>query len=162
MGNNFSKSSLREDIKTRKPFVKRDVFVYVSILLLVACLFIFFILFNNASSQGFKVEIREKTILSHVYGKDFSITNEFKDSVVIERDGDNYTVKILTENGYNLLFVNESEKSVKMKDGDCPSKNCVHMQAITNAGAIYCAPRELKVTPLQDSEFVPPTIGVQG
>ncbi len=162
VGNIFSNNPPSADIKTRKIFVKRDVLVYALLAILIASLFVFLVIFQNKNTLGFKAEIDGKLVVSHAYGQGFNVDKEFKDNVIIEKDGNNYTVKILTDNGCNTLYVNEEENNVKMQDSDCPSQNCVHMHAISNAGAIYCAPRALKITPLVDSEFIPPTIGGNG
>ncbi len=159
VGSIFDNSQFLSDIKNRKIFVKRDIFVYAFLLILLLSSFLTMIFSNQANSLGFKVEINGKTILTHAYGQDFSVIDEYNDLIVIDGGGDNFTVKILCDEGFNLLLVDEMNKTVKMQESDCPSKNCVHMQAISNTGAIYCAPRELKVTPLTDNEFVPPTTG---
>ncbi len=162
VGSISSKTPLSAEIKKRKIFVKRDIFVYVSIAVLVLGLFISLLVFNNKDADGFKVELNGQTVLTHVYGKEFKVEKDFLSKVTVSNDGEHFTVKITSADGYNILFVNESDKSVKMQESDCPSQNCVHMQEIKNAGAIFCAPRQLKITPLFDNEFVPPSVGGAG
>ncbi len=159
MGKNLTKQQFSTEIHKRKAFVKRDIFVYIFLVVLIASLFLFLIVFNKDSSLGFKVSIDNKTILTHVYGEDFNIDENYLDDIKIERTDDGYLIKISSKDGYNILLVNEQNKSVKMQDSDCPSKNCVYMNAITNAGAIYCAPRAIKISPLADTEFIPPITG---
>ncbi len=159
MGENLDKKPKKANIITRKYFEKSDIFVYVFLFILLLFLFLFFILGRTDNSQGFKAELDGEIVLSHVYGEEFKINEQFKDKIEIQSDKENYTVKFLFGEGYNILFVDEKDKSVKMRDSDCPSKNCVHMQKIKDAGAIYCAPRELKITPLYDNEFISPTTG---
>ncbi len=163
VGNSFDKARLFEQIRTRKIFVKSDVLVYALLLVTVVALFLFLIVFQPSSSNGFKVEIDGQTVLTHEYGKSFEIKEQFGDLITVTGEGENYTVKIFSDGGYNIIFVDEAKKSVKMQESDCPSNNCVYMQAISSAGAIYCAPREIKITPLSDNELnLNPTLFVGG
>ncbi len=158
MGKSFDKRSISASIKSRKIFEKKDIFIYLLLAVIILALFIPLML-PQKPAKGFSVSIDGKTLLTHYYSGDFDITSEYAQRVEITKDGDGYLIKITFDDGFNQLIVDEKACSVKMKDSDCPSKNCVHTAAITSSGAIYCAPRKLKIAPLSDSEFIPPTSG---
>ncbi len=159
MGKNFNVSPISAQIQKRKIFLKRDIFVYLCLLILILSLFLALTVFNKKSANGFEITVDGKTLLIHSYGDKFDVADEFKENVSIIKDGDCYIIRIESSDGFNLVLSNEKEQSVKMQDSDCPSRNCVHMQKITNAGAIYCAPRAIKILPLGDEAFQAPTTG---
>ncbi len=161
MGKSLDKTPFLAEIQKRKIFEKRDIFIYLALLVLLLSLFLAFVVFRKEDSQGFSVTVDGKTILTHIYGQDFSVDESYKELIEIEDNDQSVFIKINFENGFNLLLVNEKEKTVKMNDSDCPSKNCTYMQAISSSGTIYCAPRKLKISPLVDSEFITITTGGQ-
>lgn len=163
MGKVFDNAPIRAGIN-RKIFVKRDVFVYLCLAIIIITLFSLLFIFREDDSQGFKVTINETTVLTHSYGKDFKVESGFEDVIEITKsnDGENFTIKFNFEHGFNTLIVNELEKTVKMQDSDCPSKNCTYMPEISSSGAIYCAPRKLKISPISGDEFTTPSTGVGG
>ena len=144
-------------IANNKVFEKKDVFIYVLLFVFVLTLFLSMFLSNNSNSNGFAVYVNGQKILSHVYTK-----NDLQSSsnVIVTKNGNDYLIEILTENGgSNLIYSNETEKSVKVIESNCPSQNCVHMNAITHSGVIYCAPRDILITPLNDNGDLPPVTG---
>ncbi len=157
----FDKTPLSARVNSRKYFVKRDIFVYAFLLFLLIALFLLMLLPGKKTSQGFKLTKDNDLVFSHVYGQEFKVEAEYLENITIEKDGENYIVKISFNESYNVLYVNESQNSVKMQESNCPTKNCVHMREIKSAGAIYCAPRKLKVSPLFE-EFSTPNVGGNG
>ncbi len=161
VGKSFDNQPNSVAVKNRKIFQKRDVFVYSALILLIVALFLSLTVFNKKNSNGFKVSVSGNTVVTHIYGQGFNVSQDFSSNVTITSIDDGYSIRIDFEDGFNLILVNESDNSVKMEDSDCPSKNCVYMQTVTDAGAIYCAPRELKIVPLTD-EYTTPTTGGAG
>ncbi len=150
-----------KDLKSRKAFEKKDLILYCLLFVFILSLFLSFIILPRTSSSGFSIFINDKTVLTHEYGKDFNVNQTYKNRITIENTDEGYYIKITFAEGYNLIYVNEKDKYVKMQESDCPSKNCTYMQPIKDAGAIYCAPRDLKILPLND-KFIPPTTGGNG
>ena len=153
--------SYTNKLSKNKVFEFKDVFIYVFLAIFIITLFLSLIVFNKTKASGFTVSIGDKVILSHVYGqKDFEKHPDWEKNIIITKNGSDYTIEILTENGgSNLIYCNEKDKTVKVIESNCPSGNCKHMGAISSSGAIYCAPRDLKILPLKDDGNLPPTTG---
>lgn len=154
------------DFKKSKFFYLRDVFVYLFLAVFVFILFLCFVIIpssNNDKSNGFIVEYDGKTIITHYYGtEDFDIDVSFINLVDTTKTETGFHLTIYTStnrDGYNLLAVNESEKSIKMLDSDCRSKQCTYLHEIGSNGIIYCAPRLLKISPINGSGNIPPITG---
>ena len=147
-----------------KLFAKKDILVYVFLILFVLILFCTFVipsmLSKAQSSNGFKVTIDDKTVLTHNYGtNEWNIVETWKNRIEIIEDEGNYLIKISFNNSFNLIFCNEKEHYVKMKDSTCShSADCKYLPAIYNSGIIFCAPHNLKVSNLS-SNGQPPITG---
>ena len=88
---------------------------------------------------------------------------DFSDFVLLTETDDGYTLTIYTSNdktGFNVIFINTKESSVKIIESTCSvSKDCVYSPAISNSGAIYCAPHGIKIIPNGTSGNIPPIVG---
>lgn len=157
-----------ERVKKSKPFYLKDIAVYSAVAIIVLILFMAFVIIPriNASTNGtagFSVEVDGKTVVTHDYtSHDFVIDKDFLDLVEIEDCTEGYLVTIYLsqeKDGFNQLLVNKTEKTVKMLDSDCRSKQCTYLHEVSDNGIIYCAPRKLKITPTSGSGFIPPVTG---
>ncbi|MBQ8426709.1 MAG: hypothetical protein IJX16_02990 [Clostridia bacterium] len=155
-----------ERFKNSKPFGLWDIAIYLTVALLVFVLFLVFIIiphFSEKDGYGFIVECDGNTVITYHYGSEnFNVNEDFISRVEITKTEGGYEVTLYTsldKSGFNTLLVNERDKTVKMLNSDCRSKQCTYLHAIGGSGIIYCAPRLLKITPLGGSGFVPPTTG---
>lgn len=160
--------TLMQRVSGGKIFHKKDLWVYFSLVIIVACLFIFLIFpsLSKGDVNGFLITQNGKTVLVFKPNSSqlFSIETEFADQVDIkEEENGIYTVKIFSspqKTGYNVLVFNTKKVSVKVTESTCSnSKDCVYCPELTKSGSIYCAPHHLKITPVSGSGFIPPTTG---
>ena len=157
------KSVSIKNISKNKVFEIKDLFIYGFLLLFILILFLCTFFSCKTSNNGFTVTINGTNIITHEYGKNFEVSKEWTNKVTISQTQDGYLIKILSQDGgFNTLLCNDKNNSVKMLDSDCPSGNCKYMGELTNAGAIYCAPRDLKIVPLINNGDLPPVIGGAG
>ncbi len=156
------------DLKHSKLFHFGDIFVYISTALIISILFLVFFILPNCNSSGktangFKVENDGKTIITHIYGTDeFTIDQNFSNLTKIQATDYGHLVTIYTnldKTEFNVLKVNDKDKTVKMERSNCRSKQCTYLHEIDDNGIIYCAPRSLKITPINGSGFIPPIAG---
>ena len=143
------KKNLDNNLKDRKIFLKKDIFVYIALLVLIALLFLVFIILPKAiTSNGFAVYVEDDCVIKYTYdNQKIEIASDWQDKVVVS---DNKITIYFSESEYNEITINFSEKSVKMTDSTCSkTRDCVYEPKITNSGIIYCAPHKLKITPLK-------------
>ena len=151
------KSSKIGKIAENKVFEKKDVLIYALLLVVILALFLSTFLFKNSNANGFVVYVKGEKIISHVYGQN---DLQSQSNVIVTKNGNDFLIEILTENGgSNVIYSNEQEKCVKILESNCPSQNCVHMNEISSSGVIYCAPRDIMITPLSDQGDLPPVTG---
>lgn len=150
MGGNLDKQVFYK-IKNSKPFEKSDVFLYASSLVILAVLFIVFVVFpTNKLSNGFNISLDGKTaIVINVKSRTYSIANEFADDISVIESEDGISFEIFTDDngGYNVVYVNYDSMQAKVSDSNCSiRKDCVHTSPIKDSGVIVCAPHKLKVS----------------
>lgn len=155
-----------ERLKNSKPFCFWDTAVYISIGLLVFVLFLAFVILprtNKTVNIGFMIEIGGKTAVTYEYGSDtFNVEQDYLSIIETAKSDNGYTLTVYTSSnklGFNKIFIDETNKTVKMVESDCKSKQCTYLHEINGSGIIYCAPRQLKITPLGGSGFLPPIAG---
>lgn len=146
-------------------FLKKDIIIYILLVLFVFALFCTFVIPQSCSSKknsdGFKVTVNNSTIISHNYGTtEFNVSQSWKNRIHITKEEDNFLIKIVFEDSYNLIFCDEQNRSVKMRDSTCSlSADCKYLPAVYNNGTIYCAPHNLKISTLLESGKTPPITG---
>jgi len=154
------KSISANEISKNKVFEIKDLFVYGLLCFFIFILFCATIFSCKKSNDGFIVSVNGTRIITHSYGKDFDIDKEWKNKIIINETENGYLIKVqASDGGHNTIFCNEKDKFVKMLDSDCPSGNCKYMSEIKNSGAIYCAPRDLKIVPLEFDGNLSPVTG---
>ena len=149
------------DIKERKIFEKRDVFIYAITAIFIFVLFFSFIILPKTNpSNGFRISIDNKNAITYVFSTNkVTVESEFNNNVTVKNQQDSIVLTIVFDNATNVLLINTLDKTIKMIESNCPSHNCVHMQAVKDYGFIYCAPRKIMVTLIKDQSFIPPTTG---
>lgn len=150
------------EIKSRKPFEKTDIFIYIIMTALIVSLFCAFIFFSAPNNvEGFKISYKSEVVFTLKYStREYSIKKGFENNLKVDLDENAVTFYSRENNsGYNVISFNANEKSVWISKANCSvSADCVHSPKVTNSGSVICAPRELKVLPLSGG-FVPPTTG---
>lgn len=143
-----------------KLFRFRDLFVYIALIVIISALFLFGSSKNN-DSIGFTVSYADKVILTYRYGDSSPvILSEYEDFIVFDKENNTITVfNINDKSHYNVISFNDKDFSVKISESNCSStKECVNSPKIHNSGMIFCAPHDLRITPLSSAP-TPPTVG---
>ena len=150
-------------LKSAKPFMFNDIFVYAITFITVLILFLIFVIFPTTSSgRGFAVYKDGQTVLTFTYGdRKLNVKNGF---TVSSKQADNgvyitvYTSK--DKSGYNVIFADTENNRVKVVESTCStSKDCTHTPAVSDKGAIFCAPHGLKIIPLGGDGRTDPITG---
>ena len=163
---NVQSASEVDNNKTQyRLFYKRDILIYILLVLFVFALFCTYVIPQSCSSKknsdGFKVTVNDSTIISHNYGTtEFNVKQSWENRIQITKENNNFLIKIIFEDSYNLIFCDEQNRSVKMRDSTCSlSADCKYLPAVYNNGTIYCAPHNLKISTLSESGKTPPITG---
>ena len=139
-----------------KPFLLGDIFVYLTVALLVLALFTsFFFLSKDRESKGFIVSLSGKTVFTYDLDNDkFKVENEFSKNLSIEQSKGGYIVTVLiNEEDYNKIFIDKEHSEISVVESTCKKEYCVHSPAIGKKGAIYCDPHGLKIMPIGADGF---------
>ena len=158
------KSSFFEKIKRSKPFEKSDIFIYSALAIAIAILFVLFVIVPAIKpTNGFAVYKDGQTVLTYSLDeKKLEVLPEFISLVDVKENENGITITIYDNAdklGYNVIFIDKKSNTAKVTKSNCSSsKECVHSPAISNTGAIYCAPRGIKISPIS-GDFLPPIVG---
>jgi hypothetical protein len=153
-----------ERLKLKKPFSVSDIIVYAILTLFIFSLFLVFVILpKNVTSDGFKVTINDNQAFIYEYetGK-LTIDGNFHDCVFYDETSCTITVyHTVDKTSFNVIAFDRQNKKVWMKESTCShTKDCVYSPAIeSDAGMIYCAPHQLKISPISSSGVIPPVIG---
>ena len=143
-----------EQVKKDRGFKLFDIVIYGAVLVLVAVLFIaVFTTRNTNPLTGVKVTYRAQVVFEYEFGGGIKTLSE---QIEIDEDGEGITLTVRTDNDYNVIYVNKSKKTVKMKDANCKGKQCLYFAEIkNNSGCIICEPHGIRVEPLiSDFDFI--------
>ena len=136
------------ELKNSKPFYAFDIALYLAVAAFIALTFIFALVNNNGDvSQGFYV----------LYDNAIVAEYRYSDGNFIVKDGEHFTVNgenvrfypdknVLTD--YNDIFIDRTNKTVRITDATCAGKDCTTQRITENGGFIYCAPHALKIVPM--------------
>ncbi len=149
-----------EDVKNSKYFTAWDIVPYVVVLAVAVVLLLVFLLPGKEQMTGFYVECAGARVMDYDFSTDEFATDEgFDEEIEIIPENGGYTVRIGTEEGYNVFFVDKEKRTVKMVDADCSfSQDCTYMPAMEKSGdSIICAPHKLKIVAFGDEVSSPVT-----
>ena len=147
--------------KDEKAFYKRDIIVYIALILLIASLFLIFVLPANKNSDGFIVSRNGITLVSCYFTDESSIiiNQDYKDLIEQDKTSDGYSVKIYTDStksAFNTIYFNIVERSAKVTESNCSERrDCYYAPKIKNNGSIYCSPHDLLIKPITDTASGP-------
>ena len=153
--------------KKAKPFRFGDVFVYIGVAVLIAFLFVYFVISPRSSDNlGFGVFVDGKQVAVYNYGSfNPQITdNSFSDKIVYDKSANTLTVYYGQDNShFNVIKIDDTKKTAMVKDANCSvSKDCVYTPSLKGDSAIVCVPHKLKIVGLKDkAPSLPTTGGVQ-
>ena len=158
------KKSIYTKAKNLKPFEIFDILIYGITAILVAVLFLFFVVLpKNGHIDGFKITLHGQELLRYETATDkFTVLNQVDGYTVDISKSENCQIITITDTdgGYNKILLDTENKSAKVIESNCSSsKDCVYSPAITKSGAIVCAPHGLKITPISSSGFTEPITG---
>lgn len=135
-----------KDIKKSKPFKKGDIIVYVLIVILIVVLFIVFMnIKSNSEMQSISIYIDDANLFE--YNCD---TQEYKindERISLEVSDNVLSVRVnLEKDEYNLIQIDIENKSAKMIESSCKTRDCVNSASIkSGSDVIICLPHHLKI-----------------
>lgn len=138
--------SIFQSIKESKPFFKKDLIVYLLVILLTVS---FIVIVNITSTPNDKVECLYNG--QKVFDYDFAVNNlklYSVDGVTVTQntDGDAlYLTLTYSDGGFNKVKLDKKQKSASVSESNCSqSKDCVHSPAIVKSGqSVICVPHGL-------------------
>ena len=152
-----------EQVKADRGFRIWDLIIYGIIAVIIAVLFIVaFTAFNTDPLTGIKISVGSRTSLRYEVIFEYKFDGEpnvLSDTVSIEEDGKGITVTVKADNGdLNVIYIDKSEKSVKMINANCKGKDCMLLPINNNSGSITCNSHGLKIEPVIDKNYDSPDI----
>jgi len=133
-------------VKADKGFKIWDLVVYGAVLIIIAAIFLAVFLTKDESPlKGVRIYVQDTAVFEY----DFQ-SGEYKnaESVAVEKEENGLKITVSAGGGYNVVFIDLKEKSVKVTEADCGKRDCVYTAAITdNGGMIYCSPHKLRILP---------------
>lgn len=156
------KDNCIKKIKQSSLFLRGDLWIYFFVLIIVIGLLFAPLLSNDtANFSGFLVRVNNQDAITFSNGE-LTVLKEFVPLTETTEQEDGVSVKLYTHDkkGYNVIFFNTKNKTVKITESTCSaSKDCVHFPAIKDKGTIYCAPHQVKITLIKGDGFTPPVAG---
>lgn len=148
------KEKIFDRIRKSKPFEIKDIFIYGMALLIVIGLFLSLLGFNKTNDiSGYKITVKNEIAVTLSFTDGVMVDPAFNELVLVKQGGNVFTITVYTKDksGFNEIIFNLAEKSVFVSKSNCSeSKDCTHFPKLTNSGSIYCAPHQLKISPLND------------
>lgn len=149
-----------EQVKKDKGFKIFDLIIYGVILLTVAAVFIaVFTTRNSNPLSGVRIYVASAQVFEYEFGGQPLKIEGGGVTVEVVEEGAGMTVTVRTDGGYNVLYIDKSARTAKMRKADCHSQQCVYFPEMKdNSGFIYCDPHGLRVEPLikdYDSPDIP-------
>ena len=136
-----------EQVKAGKVFRIWDLIAYGAILALVAVLFI--ILFTTGDHSpltGVRIYVKGEVAFEYEFE---NAPKTLSESVEVNEDSKGITVTVRAGNDYNVVYIDKSAKTAKMKDANCNGKDCLYFPKMNNNSKfIYCSPHGVKIEPL--------------
>ena len=137
-----------EQVKKDKGFKIFDLIIYGVILLTVAVLFIVVFTTRNTSPlTGIKIYVRAEVVFEYEFGG--TLPEELDGRVEVKEDDKGITVTVrANEKQLNVIYIDKTKKTAKMKEANCRGGQCKFFPAIDdNNKYIYCDPHGVKVEP---------------
>lgn len=156
------KEKIFDRIRKSKPFEIKDIFIYSVALILVAGLFLSLLGFNKTDDiSGYKITVKSEVAVTISFIDGVMVDPAFNELVLVKQDGNVFTITVYTKDksGFNEIIYNLAEKYIYVSESNCSeSKDCTHFPKLIISGSIYCAPHQLKISPLNNG-FKNPVAG---
>lgn len=137
--------------KNGKFFRFADIFVYLLVLIFLISSFVFvYGCKNEQPVDGFIVERNGRQVLVYTYGVGANVNRGYEVNATV--NGNKITIEF--DGHYNVLTINEEEKSVAVTDANCSTHDCVTAGKMTDKGVIVCLPHGIKILPLNSDELI--------
>ena len=143
-----------EQVKKDRGFKLFDIIIYGAVILLVVVLFIVLFTTRDTSSlTGVKVTVKAQVVFEYEFD---SGIKTLSDQIEIAEDENGITLTIRSKDDLNVIYINKTKKTVKMKEANCKGKQCLYFSEIkNNSGGIICEPHGIIIEPLKsDFDFI--------
>lgn len=111
---------------------RQDIILVVIILIFAVCSYILINVLNNEPAAYVRISVNGTEV------KKLSLD-------------ENQEYKVETENGYNIVEVNDGK--VRIKKADCSNQTCVNLGTISKNGqTIICLPHKVEITIVSDEK----------
>ena len=136
-----------QQVKKDRGFALFDLIIYGVLIAVVAALFVgVFTAFNREPLTGVRVSVRAEAVFEFTFGGQLSVLSE---DVTYDEDSKGITVTVQSDDGFNVIYIDKQNRSVKMKQADCNGRQCLFFRAMTdNSQFIYCNPHAIKIEPI--------------
>ena len=139
-----------EQVKADKGFRIWDLIIYGVIAVTVAVmLVVVFVTRDESPLTGVRVFVEGRAVFEY----EFDGEPVYSDTVTAEQvkeDAKGLTVTVnCADGGWNVIYIDKSQKTVKVTEANCNGKQCAYFPAINdNNKLIYCNPHGLRIEPL--------------
>ena len=134
-----------EQVKNDKWFSPFDLIIYGSIIILVVVLFI--VIFTTRDTNplsGVRIYSSAEVVFEYEFGQEAVCGN----GAEMLEDDKGITVTIRTKGGVNVVYIDKTKKTVKMKEADCRGGQCLDFPAMSNnSNFIVCSSHGIKIEP---------------
>lgn len=133
-------------VKRDKGFKIFDLIIYGAILITVAVLLIvIFTARDKSPLTGVRIYVKAEVVFEYAFGREPVYTG----AAEVEEVENGLTVTVKTaDGGVNVIYIDTSKRTVKMKEANCKGKQCLYFHAIDgNDKFIYCSPHGVRVEP---------------
>ena len=117
---------------------------------------------KTKTASGFKVTVNGNEVFTYYNGINKYEISQLEDYVIsVDNSDGNYLLTVSSNDGhYNKILFDKSNNSAKVVESNCSlSKDCTFSPAITDNGAIICAPHALKIVPILSNGSTEPITG---
>lgn len=156
-----------QQVKKDKGFKIFDLLIYGVIILVIAALFLAFVVTRKEDPiQGIQVLYKKEVVLTFNFEDGSCAVTSGKESHVgdlVETEKKvTFTFYAADESQYNEITIDKENKSAYVTSANCNrfegGKECVHMQSVAStADTILCTPHAMEIVPLgyesDDGEF---------
>lgn len=137
------------ELKKSKPFYIFDLIVYAGVAAVVAVIFLAVFYFNgNTATAGFNFYVNNQLAAEYFFESDaFAVKSGFEENFSLSEEG-----VIYYANGnvtqYNIIIIDKASKTARVREANCVGHDCLSHTVSEKGGFIYCAPHNLKITPM--------------
>lgn len=141
-----------DEIKSHKWLSIWDAVAFGAIIIIAVALILAFTLGGDKSSLGgFYVAYRGERVFECDFS-DGSFQVLDQNRIAVEEAEGGYTLRFSADGGYNLIFADLENRTVRVTESDCsPHKDCVYTPKLSSnsSSPIICTPHSLTIAPLE-------------